>query len=290
MARTDNGDFVPMEALTGPAYRQGYAVPSFCAWNAETMEIVLQAAERLRAPVILMQGPGEFIVLPPASMSAVAVALKRRYSVSAALHLDHGDSLQMVRECIEVGYTSVMLDFSSRLNEENARSLKAVVAMARPRGITVEGEIGRIGKADDATTEGDSRSSYTDPAKAAAYVRESGVDLLAVSVGNKHGFYQGKPHLEFGLLAELHAAVPVPLVMHGGTGLSAEDIQRSITMGIAKVNVASELIHGFRNSLTSQWKEGRNHWMPLAVGAARAELQKIVEKWITITGAAGKAV
>jgi ketose-bisphosphate aldolase len=290
MTRTENGNFLPAEALTGPAYRQGYAVPAFCAWNAETMEIVLQAAERLRAPVILMQGPGEFPVLPPASMGAVAVALKRRYSVAAALHLDHGDSLQMVRECIEARYTSVMLDFSSRSNEENARCLKAVVAMARPHGITVEGEVGKIGKADEATTEGAARSSYTEPAEAAAYVRESGVNLLAVSIGNKHGFYRGEPHLEFGLLAELHAAVPVPLVMHGGTGLSVEDIQRSITMGIAKVNVASELIHGFRDSLTTQWKEGRNHWMPLALAAACAEMEKIVEKWIMITGAAGKGI
>jgi tagatose 1,6-diphosphate aldolase GatY/KbaY len=289
MAHTDQMGFVPMADLTGPAFRQGYAVPAFCAWNAETMEAVLQAAERLHAPVILMQGPGEFPVLSPASMGAVAAALKNRYSVAAALHLDHGDSLQMVTECIEARYTSVMLDFSSRPHEENARAQKAVIAMARPRGITVEGEIGRIGKADDMTAEGAARSLYTDPAEAVSYVRESGVDLLAVSIGNKHGFYHGEPHLEFGLLAELHAAIAVPLVMHGGTGISAEDIQRSIGMGIAKVNVASELVHGFRASLTGQWQEGRNHWTPLALAAARAEVQKIAEKWIRITGAAGKS-
>jgi len=277
-----------MHELTGRAYRQGYAVPAFCAWNAEIMDAVLQAAERLHAPVILMQGPGEFPVLPPRQMGAVAAALKRRYPVPAALHLDHGDSPEMVAACIEARYTSVMLDYSSRPNEENARAQQAVVALARPHGITVEGEIGRIGKADDTSAEGSARSSYTDPAEAVAYVRDSGVDLLAVSIGNKHGFYQGDPHLEFGLLAELHAAVPVPLVMHGGTGIPAEDIQRSITMGIAKVNVASELVHGCRASLTRQWSEGRNHWTPLALAAACAEVGKIVEKWIRITGAAGK--
>jgi fructose/tagatose bisphosphate aldolase len=115
------------------------------------------------------------------------------------------------------------------------------------------------------------------------------VDLLAVSVGNKHGFYQGEPHLEFGLLEELHATVSVPLVMHGGTGIPEKDIRRSIAHGIAKVNVASELVHGLRGSLTSQWASGRNLWTPLAVAEAVRGLEASVERWIRITGAEGQA-
>ena len=278
-----------MADLVGKAFRGGYAVPAFCTWNAESMAVVLGVAERLRAPVIIMQGPGEFPVLPPAAMAAVARAIEESRHVTAALHLDHGDSMEMVRQCVQARYTSVMLDFSSRSFEENAAALREVVALARPRGITVEGEIGKIGKADDTSAEGGASSAFTDPADAVRYMKETDVDLLAVSVGNKHGFYKGDPHLEFGLLAELHAAVKVPLVMHGGTGIPAKDIQRSITMGIAKVNVASELVHGYRGSLTAQWQKGTNLWSPLAIGEAVAVMEPVVEKWIRITGAEGKA-
>jgi len=278
-----------MADLVGKAFRGGWAVPAFCTWNAESMAVVLGVAEKLRAPVILMQGPGEFPVLPPAAMAAVARAMEEGFHATAALHLDHGDSLEMVRQCVEARYTSVMLDFSSRPFEENAAALREVVRLARPHGITVEGEIGKIGKADDATAEGGTATAYTDPKDAVRYVRDTDVDLLAVSVGNKHGFYKGDPHLEFGLLAELHAAVKVPLVMHGGTGIPQKDIQRSITLGIAKVNVASELVHGYRGSLTAQWQNGENQWSPLAIGEAIKVMEPVVEKWIRITGAEGRA-
>jgi ketose-bisphosphate aldolase len=278
-----------MNDLVGKAYREGFAVPAFCAWNAEVIEAILAAAERLRAPVILMSGPGEFPVLPPGAMSAVSYALAARHDVPAALHLDHGDSLEMVRACVEARYTSVMLDFSARPLEENIEALRQVVAISRPKGITVEGEIGKIGKADDAAAEGGAASAFSDPAEAADYVRRTGVDLLAVSVGNKHGFYRGDPHLEFGLLSELRAAVGLPLVMHGGTGIPEKDIRRSVQLGIAKVNVASELVHGFRGSLTAQWQEGRNLWTPIACGEAARTIGPVVEKWIRVTGAAGMA-
>ncbi len=281
--------FVSMADPVGKAFRGGYAVPAFCAWNAEVMEVILRTAVRLRAPVILMQGPGEFPVLPPTVMAAVARAVQERYDVPTVLHLDHGDSLAMVRDCVASGYTSVMLDYSARSFDENAGALKEVAGIARPLGISVEGEIGRVGKTDEATSEGSAASALTDPREAAEYARRTGVDLLAVSIGNKHGFYRGEPRLDFGLLAELHAAVKVPLVMHGGTGIPEKDIRRSIGLGISKVNVASELVHGLRASLTAQWESGRNLWTPIALGEAVAGLEKTVEKWISITGAEGKA-
>jgi ketose-bisphosphate aldolase len=281
--------FVAMSDLVGPAFRKGYAVPSFCAWNAEIMEVVLKTAERLRAPVILMQGPGEFPLMSPASMAVVAGALQRRCEAHACLHLDHGDSLQMVRECVDAGYTSVMLDFSRRSFDENADALKEVARIAHPRGITVEGEIGKVGQADEIASEGGAASALTDPADAVEYVRRTGVDILAVSIGNKHGFYRGDPKLDFDLLTELHSKLSIPLVMHGGTGIPEKDIQRSIGLGIAKVNVASELVHGFRSSLTTQWTDKKNLWSPLAIGEAAQGLAPIIEKWIRIMGADGKA-
>jgi ketose-bisphosphate aldolase len=278
-----------MGDLVQRAWREGWAVPAFCTWNAESMEAVLATAERLRAPVILMQGPGEFPVLAPKTMAAVARAVASAHGATAALHLDHGDSMAMVRDCIDARYTSVMLDFSARSFEENAGALREVVGLARPHGITVEGEIGRVGKADTLSAEGAGSSALTDPRDAVRYLAETAVDCVAVSVGNKHGFYRGDPKIEFGLLAELNASLKVPLVMHGGTGIPREDIERSITMGIAKVNVASELVHGVRERLAAQWAKGENLWTSLAVGEAMKVVAPVVEKWIRVTGAAGKA-
>jgi ketose-bisphosphate aldolase len=195
----------------------------------------------------------------------------------------------MVRECVEAGYTSVMLDYSLRPFGENVEALKEVVGIAHSKGITVEGEIGRIGQADESTMEGSAVSALTNPADAVEYVRRTGVDILAVSIGNKHGFYKGEPKLDFKLLAEIHAKVSVPLVMHGGTGIPKKDIQRSIGLGIAKVNVASELVHGFRGMLSAQWGDKRNLWSPIAIGEAVQGIVPTIEKWIRIMGADGKA-
>lgn len=281
--------FVPMMNLVNRAFQDGYAVPAFCAWDAQSMEAILRAADRLRAPVILMQGPGEFPVLSPNSMARVARAIKEVFPLPAALHLDHGNSKEMVMDCLKAKYTSVMLDFSRRTFEENVSALCEVSSLAHPMNISVEGEIGTIGKADDATMEESGKSAYTDPQDAATYVRQTAVDVLAVSIGNKHGFYQGDPHLEFGLLDELHSAVPIPLVLHGGTGISEKDIQRAIGLGIAKVNVASELIRSYRSILTREWADGKNLWVPQAIGDCLPGLEKIASRWISIMGAEGKA-
>ncbi len=273
----------------GKAYREGYAVPAFCAWNAEVMRVILQTAARLRAPVILMHAQPDFTLLPPAMMAEVTRVVARRFEVPAVLHLDHGDSPELVRECLEAGYTSVMLDYSARSFAENAEALRQVGELAHPLGISVEGEIGHVGKADESAAEGGAVSALTDPREAAEYVHRSKVDLLAVSVGNKHGFYRGEPRIEFGLLAELHAAVQVPLVLHGGTGIPEKDIRRSVELGISKVNVASELAHGFRSTFNAQWEGGAQPWMTAALGVAVGGLEKTIEKWIRITGAEGKA-
>ena len=280
---------VSMSDPVGKAYREGYAVPAFCAWNAEVTHVILRTAERLRAPVILMHALPDFTLLPPMLMAEVTRVVARGFDVPVVLHLDHGDTPELARECVAAGYTSVMLDYSARSFEENAEALRQVAALAHPLGISVEGEIGHVGKADETAAEGNLTSTLTDPREAAEYARRSGVDLLAVSIGNKHGFYRGEPRIEFGLLAELRAAVKVPLVMHGGTGIPEKDIRRSVQLGIAKVNVASELVHGFRSTFNAQWEGGARPWMTAALGVATASLEKIIEKWIRITGAEAKA-
>jgi ketose-bisphosphate aldolase len=278
-----------MGELLKKAASEGYAVPAFCVWDAETIELVLKTADRVKAPVILMAGPAEFSVLSPAQLSQVASQSMRRHSVPAALHLDHGDSVEVAEACLAAGFTSVMLDYSTRPYEENASAMKQVVKMAHPLGVTVEGELGVIGRADGTSIEGGKTSSLTDPGMARDFVRETGVDALAISIGNAHGAYTRLPNLDFERLAELHSNVPVPLVLHGGSGTPAADLRRAISLGIAKVNVATDLVAKIRGTLMEQWNAGKNLWVPIALGAAIEATAPVVEKWFNNVGASGRA-
>jgi len=281
--------FLPMLQLLQRAVSEGYGVPAFCIWNAESIEVVLRAAAKLKAPVILMSGPGEFGLLAPRDLGAVAYALAERSDVPAALHLDHGNSMAMVEDCLAAKYTSVMLDYSTRPWAENAEALRQVVALARPQGVTVEGELGVIGQVDQGTVEGGEKSTLTDPNMAAAFVEQTGIDALAVSIGNAHGFYTKLPRLDFERLAKLKAATSIPLVLHGGSGTPEADLRRAISLGIAKVNVATEAIAAVRQSLLEQWSAGENLWTPIAQAVAMQAMAKVVEKWLHMTQAAGRA-
>lgn len=282
-------NFIPMSELLDRAASGGYAVPAFCVWNAETVEVVLRTAEALKAPVIVMSGPAEFGLLRPAQMGAIAHAVAKQFNVPAALHLDHGDSLELVEACLNAGYTSVMLDYSRQSFQENAEAMRRVAAMAHPRGVTVEGELGTIGQVDQATQEGGKQSALTDPEVAARFVKETGIDTLAVAIGNAHGIYTTLPQLDFDRLERIHTAVSLPLVLHGGSGTPAADLRRAISLGIAKVNVASELVAAIRKSLLDQWGAGKNQWVPIAQAAAIEAMAPVVEKWLRLTGAAGRA-
>jgi len=281
--------FVPMHELLQPAYEGSYAVPSFCAWNAEVAETILQVAADLKAPVILMSGPGEFGLNSPDTLARICSAIAPKYRVPVALHLDHGDSPEMVVACLKAGYSSVMLDYSMRSYEENVAGVKQVVAMARPLGVTVEGEIGAVGKVDDVSVEGGQHSTLTDPEQAARFVEETGVDALAVSIGNAHGIYTRLPAFDFERLEKIRQAIGIPLVLHGGSGTQPEYIRRAISLGMAKINVASELCKALHDGYTGQMKDGRPGWVPSMLAAARPAMAQVVDRWIRLAGAAGKA-
>lgn len=278
-----------MHELLQPAWRNGYAVPSFCAWNAEVAETALQVAAELKAPVILMSGPGEFGLNSPDTLGIIAHGLIKKYPVQAALHLDHGDSFQMIDECIRAGFTSVMLDYSLRPFAENVEALKQVVAKARPKGITVEGEIGCVGKVDDVTVEGGQTSTLTEPSDAVLYAEMTGVDALAVSIGNAHGIYTKLPVFDFDRLEKIRRTVPVPLVLHGGSGTQPEYIKRAVSLGMAKINVASELCKAFRDSYAAEHANGKIGWLPSTLAAARKPTAEVMVKWFKLAGAEGKA-
>jgi tagatose 1,6-diphosphate aldolase GatY/KbaY len=281
--------FIPSIELIKDAEKRGYAVPSFCVWSAETMKNVLDCAAELRAPVMIMSGWAEFAVMEPEYMSLVAHSLIERYSVPVALHLDHGTSIDEVKKCLSAGYTSVMLDYSLKPFRENSMALKEVVGLARPLGVTVEGEIGAVGMVDSTLVEGGRIATLTRVEDAVAFAEETGVDILAISIGNSHGVYRTLPELDFDLLEKIRSAVDVPLVLHGGSGTPEKDLKKAISLGIAKINVASELVNSMRDTLVEQWNAGKNKWLPLAFEPALGAMREVLRKWIKKTGAEGKA-
>ena len=281
--------FLPSAQLIRKAFQGGYAVPSICVWNSEMMDTVLRVASKLQAPVILMHGPAELRLLAPAKMAATARAIAQSYDVPAALHLDHGDTMDWATQCLAADYTSLMLDYSHQPFAENVAALRELVRLARPRGITVEAELGAVGRADNNTEEGGLVSVLTDPAQAAEFVKETGVDILAVSIGNAHGLYARLPQLDFALLEKLRAATNIPLVLHGGSGTPEADLKKVIALGIAKVNVASELVHVIWQTFEDTWKAGQYRWLPRMVLEAMEAMTPVLEKWFHLCGAVGKA-
>jgi fructose/tagatose bisphosphate aldolase len=164
-----------------------------------------------------------------------------------------------------------------------------VVAKARPLGVTVEGEIGSVGKVDDSTVEGGDSSTLTDPAEAARYAEMTGVDALAVSIGNAHGIYTRLPVFDFDRLEKIRKAVGVPLVLHGGSGTQPEYIRRAVSLGMAKINVASELCKAFRDVYAEQHADGKTGWLPTILGATKPRIAEVMVRWFKLSGAAGRA-
>jgi ketose-bisphosphate aldolase len=278
-----------MRELLKQARAGGYAVPSFCVWSAESMQVVLTAAERLRSPVILMAGPCEMTLLSPAQMAELYHEARLGTHVPTALHLDHGDTPELCWACIEAGFDAVMLDYSARPFAENVAALKAISERAHAVGVTVEGELGAVGRVDDQTPEGQHGSVLTDPALAEEYVRKTGVDALAVAIGNAHGIYTRLPEFDIPRLEAIHRRVDTALVLHGGSGTPDDVLQRSIGLGIAKVNVASDLVRALQSSLLEKWARQPKSWPTTDLADAYRAMEPAIVSWIERLGSAGKA-
>lgn len=219
------------------ARQEHYGVGLFNTVNLEMAKGVLAAAKELRAPVII--GTAE-VLLPYAELRELAWFLKpmaEEALVPVVLHYDHGLTEKRILEAIDLGFTSVMYDCSTAGYEENIKRVREIVAYAHAKGVTVEGELGHVGANDSA----EDNSIYTQPDQAADYAARTGVDALAVAIGTAHGVYKEKPRLDIARLRELRQAVPVPLVLHGGSGLSDQDFRDCIAAGTAKVNIFTDI-------------------------------------------------
>ena len=232
--------FVTSEKMLLDAQKGGYAVGAFNVENMEMVMAVIAAAEELRAPLMLQTTPSTIKYAGLDMYLANVKAVAERASVPVCLHLDHGDSFDLAMRALRTGYTSIMIDGSHNVFEENIAVTKAVADACRPSGIPVEAELGKVGGKED-DLDGGEGNGYTDPLEAKEFVERTGVTSLAVAIGTAHGVYKGVPKLDLDRLAEIRKVVDIPLVLHGASGLSEEAVVESIKRGICKVNFATEL-------------------------------------------------
>lgn len=225
------------------AQRNHYALGAFNVENMEMMQAVIAAAEAERLPVILQTTPSTLKYASTAVYAAMAEAMAAKATVPVAMHLDHGTGFALCQQGAADGYTSLMIDGSKLSLEENIALTRQVVELAAgcAHAPSVEAELGRLGGKEDDLEVKEGEDLSTDPEEAVRFVTETGVDSLAVAIGTAHGFYKGTPKLDFARLAELRDAVSVPLVLHGSSGVPDEDVRRAITLGVCKVNFATEL-------------------------------------------------
>ena len=231
------------------AQKEGYAVPAFNIHNLETVQTVVETAAQLRSPVIIAATPGTMNFAGRSYIQAIAETAAKKHDIPIALHLDHHDSYDEICESLELGTKSVMIDGSFLPFEENIAITKKVVDIAHRYGATVEAELGRlVGQEDDLTVD-EKDAAYTDPEAAREFVERTGIASLAVAIGTAHGLYKAEPKLDFERLRKIKSLVDIPLVLHGASGISKEDVRKCISLGITKVNISTELKIPFSTAL-----------------------------------------
>ncbi|MCQ2753024.1 MAG: class II aldolase [Bacilli bacterium] len=228
---------VNMKTLLTRAKINHHGVGAFNVGNMEMVLGAIKAAEDTNTPIIIQIAESRFKHSPLYLMGPMMVAAAKKAKVDVAVHLDHGQTFDAVKEALALGFTSVMFDGSSLPYEENIAKTKEVVMMAKKYGASVESELGHVGGSEDGSQE--IKALYTDPSKALDFVNQTGVDFLAVAIGNAHGVYKEKPKLAFDVLDQIASTVSIPLVLHGGSGISDDEFVKLIKHGISKVNIAT---------------------------------------------------
>lgn len=266
----------------------GYAVGAFNVENMEMVKAVIAAAEEVKAPVMLQTTPSTVKYGTLETYFAMVSAEAKKASVPVCLHLDHGSSFELAVQAIKAGYTSVMIDGSHEDFEHNVELTKKVVDVAKACGIPVEAELGKVGgKEDDLEAEEDGN---TDPQEAKEFVDRTGVSSLAIAIGTAHGFYAGTPVLDKERVSEVKELVSVPLVLHGASGLSDEDVKECVRRGMCKVNFATELRVAYTDAGKKLLQEKPETFDPKKLGIAGMEaVKELVKERMCVCGCNGKA-
>ena len=266
---------VSTKELLEEAFRNNYAIGGFGAHNLELIKAIINGAEQVGAPVILQTTPSAYKYVGLKYLMAMVNAAAEQSKVPVALHLDHGENLQQVIECLRAGYTSIMIDASKNNLEENIATVKQIVEVAHYANIPVEAELGAIGQT--VNNDEENYAFYTDAKEAKYFVEQTKIDSLAPSFGTAHGNYVKQPSLKFSVLDEILKEVEIPLVMHGASGISDEQLRKSTEHGISKVNFSTDLKDVFRNEIVTFLNNNKTNDPRKLFVPAREAVAKVVQ-------------
>ncbi len=281
---------VPMSLLLKQAQKGGYAVGAFNANNLEIVQGIVEAANELDSPVILQASQGAIKYAGLDYIAAIVKIASEKVKVPVALHLDHGTSFEQAVQCIRAGFSAVMFDGSKHSFEDNIANTVAVVRVAKPAGVSVEAELGKIGGTEDDVSVSDKDAMMTVPEEAQEFVERTGIDALAVAIGTAHGPYKGEPRLDFARLQKIRDQVDVPLVLHGASGVPEDAIQKAISIGICKINIDTDLRQAFTAAIKQVLAEKPDEFDPRKLlGPGREALKQVAKQKIQLFGSAGQA-
>ena len=282
--------FVSTFDMLADAQRNHYAVGAFNIENLEFVMAVVRAAEEKRSPIILQTTPGTVRYANLDCFAAMVKAAAEKASVPVALHLDHGNSFELCVRAIKAGYTSVMIDGSTKPFEDNVAIVSSVTKVAGPLGIPVEAELGRVGGKEDDGPMVEGESPYTDPDEAEEYVARTGCTSLAIGVGTAHGVYVGTPHIAQDVVRAIRDRLDIPLVLHGTSGVPDDQVAEAISNGICKVNYATELRQAFMRGFMGFMADNPQCFDPKKPSApGMDEIVKVVASHMDNLGSTGRA-
>jgi len=281
---------VTSSELLGKAEKGGYAVGAFNCNNMEIVQAIIEAAEEERSPVIIQASQGAIKYAGLRYITALVREAAQFSKVPVALHLDHGTDFKQVINCLRSGFTSLMFDGSHLPLEKNIEITRKIVEVAHAAGVSVEGELGRLGGTEDEISVSERESFFTDPQEAATFVRETGIDAFAPSIGTAHGLYRGKPKLDFPRLQMIRELTGAPLVLHGSSGVPGEDIRRAIELGVRKVNIDTDIRAAFVGEIRRALACDAREIDPRKVlGPARIKAAEVIREKIRLFGSQGQS-
>lgn len=272
------------------ARAEGYGIGAFNVHTLEMLQAVVEAAEETQSPLILQSTVGTVKHLGADYIAAAARTAAQRSSIPIALHLDHCTDFDLIVQCIRAGYTSVMIDASMHPFEENVRLTARVVEVARAAGVNVEAELGKVGGVEDDIVVAEHEALMADPEECAVFVERTGVPTLAPAIGTAHGIYKGEPKIDFDRIGRIASKVALPLVLHGGSGIPEEQVKRCVALGMAKMNIATEIRIIFSNAIKEVFRENpeendpRKYMIPAKAAVKAAAMEKM-----RMLGCVGKA-
>ncbi|MBD5637641.1 tagatose bisphosphate family class II aldolase [Clostridium botulinum] len=268
-----------------------YAIPAFNIHNLETLQVVVETAAELKSPVIIAGTPSTISdYAGPDYIAAMAEVAAEKYDIPIAIHLDHFENVEEIKKDIDIGFKSCMIDASKKPFEENIKTVKEVVEYAHKYDVTVEAELGKLGGKEDDLVVSEKDAMYTNPDDAVEFVNRTGVDSLAVAIGTAHGLYKGEAKLDFDRLKEIREKVSVPLVLHGASDVPDELVKKAISLGICKVNVATDLKIPFSDAVKNYFNENpeandpRKYMTP-----GKEAMREVVGHKIMVCGSNGQA-